>query len=234
MSRNMSQTVPQTLRNDLVTLLTDGCDAIDVVVSEVQQQQLIDYILLFDKWNKAYNLSAVRDVRKMISRHLIDSLVVAPLVEGQSLIDVGSGGGLPGIPLAILFPERDFTLLDSNGKKTRFLFQVKNELGLDNVTVVNTRVDAFQPDELFDGVISRAFASLLDMTTWCEHLLKPNGKFWALKGIYPTDELSAIEKHYNVSASYPLRIPGEEGERHLLALISTLSSTEPADAEVTI
>jgi len=206
------------VQKELTAMLNKGCDEMGINVSESQQAQLIEYIQLFEKWNKAYNLSAVRNVRQMIGRHLLDSLVVAPLIEGERFIDVGTGGGLPGIPLAIMFPERNFTLLDSNGKKTRFLFQVKTQLKLDNVSVVNTRVEAFQPDDLFDGVISRAFASLLDMTTGCKHLLADGGRFWALKGIYPEDELSALEKNYKVSASFSLRVPGEEGERHLLAL----------------
>ena len=205
-------------QQELNTLLMNGCAEMGIALSEQQQQLLIEYIQLFEKWNKAYNLSAVRNVRQMIGRHLLDSLVVAPLITGKRFIDVGTGGGLPGIPLAIMFPERQFTLLDSNGKKTRFLYQVKSQLKLDNVEVVNTRVEAFQPDELFDGVISRAFASLLDMTTGCKHLLRKNGRFWALKGIYPDDELSALEKNYKVKASYPLSVPGEEGERHLLEL----------------
>jgi len=207
-----------TVQKELTTLLLKGCAEMDIAVTEQQQALLIEYIQLFEKWNKAYNLSAVRKVRQMVSRHLLDSLVVAPLIEGDRFIDVGTGGGLPGIPLAIMFPERQFTLLDSNGKKTRFLYQVKMQLQLDNVTVVNTRVEAFQPEVLFDGVISRAFASLLDMTSGCQHLLAEGGRFWALKGIYPEDELSALEKSYKVDASYPLRVPGEEGERHLLVL----------------
>lgn len=214
-------------RQLLLTELQRGCDQLKlaeqgVALSDQQFELLVDYIQLFDKWNKAYNLSAVRDVVQMVGRHLLDSLAVAPLVEGQRLIDVGTGGGLPGIPLAITFPERQFTLLDSNGKKTRFLFQVKTQLQLNNVEVVNARVEAFQPDVLFDGVVSRAFASLKDMTDGCHHLVSEQGRFWALKGLYPTDELSELEKHYKVSDSFSLDIPGEEGQRHLLVLKSAL------------
>jgi 16S rRNA (guanine527-N7)-methyltransferase len=182
--------------------------------------QMLAYIELFHKWNQAYNLSAIRDIESQVDRHLLDSLSVAPYIDAEQLIDVGTGGGLPGIPLAILYPHKRFTLLDSNGKKARFLFQVKTQLRLDNVQIQNCRVEAFRPQQRFDAVISRAFASLKDMTDGCRHLLSDNGVFYAMKGIYPTDELSALEKNYKVSQSYPLQIPREEGERHLLVLTS--------------
>ncbi|MGH1373052.1 MAG: 16S rRNA (guanine(527)-N(7))-methyltransferase RsmG [Cellvibrionaceae bacterium] len=189
-----------------------------VALSDLQAAQLLDYIQLFHKWNKTYNLSAIRDIESQVDRHLLDSLSVVPYIEADHMIDVGTGGGLPGIPLAIMFPQKNFTLLDSAGKKTRFLFQVKTQLKLDNVQVENRRVESFQPERLFDAVISRAFASLKDMTDGCQHLLADGGVFYAMKGIYPTDELSEVEKNYKVSDSYPLQIPREDGERHLLVL----------------
>nr|WP_051143422.1 16S rRNA (guanine(527)-N(7))-methyltransferase RsmG [Simiduia agarivorans] len=189
-----------------------------MTVAPEQQQLLVNYLCLFEKWNKAYNLSAIREREHMVSRHLLDSLVVAPHLRGENFIDVGTGGGLPGIPLSILWPEKKFTLLDANGKKTRFLFQVKTELKLTNVTIENRRVEEFVPVQKFDGVISRAFASLSDMVQGCHQLLLPEGRFWALKGVYPTDELSALEKHYNVEACHRLDVPGCDGERHLLEL----------------
>jgi 16S rRNA (guanine527-N7)-methyltransferase len=195
-----------------------GAEQQGVALSHQQADQLVAYLLLFEKWNKAYNLSAVRDIQQMLSRHILDSLSVVPYIDAQNYIDVGTGGGLPGIPLAIMFPEKQFTLLDSNGKKSRFQFQAVTELKLDNVTVYNGRVEQYQPPALFDGVISRAFASLKDMTDGCHHLLKPGGSFLAMKGIYPEDELSELAKNYKVSASYPLQVPGEEGERHLLII----------------
>jgi len=213
----------------LTARLQRGIEQLGLSVDKSKQSKLIDYIQLFDKWNRAYNLSAVRDVEQMVVRHLLDSLVVVPhLVEyfsantfGRSVerfIDVGTGGGLPGIPLAILFPEKSFTLLDSNGKKTRFLFQVKTELKLANVTVENCRVEQFSPAQRFDGVISRAFASIEDMTRGCAHLLKPGGYFWAMKGIYPIDELAAVQKNYIVAGSHRLQVPESDGERHLLLI----------------
>lgn len=198
--------------------LLGGAAQMGVTISDTQADLLIAYIELFHKWNKTYNLSSIRDIESQVDRHLLDSLSVAPYIEATSVIDVGTGGGLPGIPLAILYPQKNFTLLDSAGKKTRFLFQVKTLLGLENVTVENRRVENYHPDDPFDAVISRAFASLKDMTDGCRHLLGDSGVFYAMKGIYPTDELSALEKNYKVSDSYPLQIPREEGERHLLVL----------------
>ncbi|WP_024330450.1 16S rRNA (guanine(527)-N(7))-methyltransferase RsmG [Simiduia agarivorans] len=198
--------------------LSRGLKLMGMTVAPEQQQLLVNYLCLFEKWNKAYNLSAIREREHMVSRHLLDSLVVAPHLRGENFIDVGTGGGLPGIPLSILWPEKKFTLLDANGKKTRFLFQVKTELKLTNVTIENRRVEEFVPVQKFDGVISRAFASLSDMVQGCHQLLLPEGRFWALKGVYPTDELSALEKHYNVEACHRLDVPGCDGERHLLEL----------------
>lgn len=198
--------------------LVSGAEKMGVALTDSQATQLLDYIQLFHKWNKTYNLSAIRDIESQVDRHLLDSLSVVPYIEADHMIDVGTGGGLPGIPLAIMFPQKNFTLLDSAGKKTRFLFQVKTQLKLDNVQVENRRVESFHPERLFDAVISRAFASLKDMTDGCQHLLADGGVFYAMKGIYPTDELSEVEKNYKVSDSYPLQIPREDGERHLLVL----------------
>ena len=191
-------------------------------LSEEKIVQLMAYLQAFVKWNKAYNLSAIRNPEEMVERHLLDSLVLVPLLENalpsQRLIDVGTGGGLPGIPLSIVFSDKEFVLLDSNGKKTRFLFQVKTELGLSNVTVENRRVEQYQPEHLFDIVVSRAFASLYDMVTGSRHLLADNGGFWAMKGIYPENELSDCEKHAIVESAIPLQVPGQEGQRHLLVM----------------
>ena len=193
-------------------------------LSSEKVNKLLEYLSIFAKWNKTYNLSAIRQPEEMLSKHLLDSLSIAPFLAkegtGERFIDVGTGGGLPGIPMAICFPEKSFTLLDSAGKKTRFLFQVKQALKLDNVTVENRRVESFQPDQLFDGVISRAFASLKDMTDGCSHLLKKNGRFWAMKGVMPKDELSELAKHYIVDACHELRVPGNIGERCLVLLKS--------------
>ncbi|MBE8715680.1 16S rRNA (guanine(527)-N(7))-methyltransferase RsmG [Cellvibrio polysaccharolyticus] len=204
--------------------LQRGLAALQINLTEHQQQLLIRYLAEFNKWNKAYNLSAIRDPQQMISRHLLDSLSVVPWFQSASgqtaknVIDVGTGGGLPGIPLAIVFPERQFTLLDSAGKKTRFLFHVKTQLGLANVTVENRRVEQYQPAVLFDAVISRAFASLQDMIGGCRHLLVDEGLFLAMKGIFPEDELQPVQALVNLEETHPLSVPDSEGERHLLVL----------------
>ena len=202
--------------NHLTPRLTAGAKQLGLKLTDDQLNKLMQYLSLFHKWNRTYNLSAVREPEEMVHRHLLDSLSVVPHFRDcdlapQRVIDVGTGGGLPGIPLAILFPNTRFTLLDSAGKKTRFLFQVKVALGLDNVTVENRRVESFQPEARFDIVISRAFASLADMVQGCKHLLTPKGRFWAMKGIYPQDELSALAKHYKVVDSFALSVPGSEG-----------------------
>ncbi len=154
---------------------------------------------MLDKWNKAYNLTSVRDPNEMLIRHILDSIVVAPYLQGTRFIDVGTGPGLPGIPLAIVLPQAHFTLLDSLGKRVRFLRQVQHELKLDNIAPVQSRVEDFPAEPPFDGVISRAFASLNDMVSWCHHLPSETGCFYALKGwprkmkwqIFPTDIPSA-------------------------------------------
>jgi len=207
------------LERQFATELRRGCDTLQLELSPGQYDLLLDYLALLAKWNRAYNLTAVRDPAAMVSRHLLDSLVIAPHIQGQRLIDVGTGAGLPGIPLAILLPQREFHLLDSNGKKTRFLFQVKTALRLDNMSVHHARVESFQAAEPFDAVLSRAFASLQDMVAGCRQLLAPQGRFLAMKGAYPTDELDAIATQCEVKAVYPLSVPGLAEQRHLVEML---------------
>jgi len=212
------------LNVELRAQLLRGAIEMSVALSESQIEKLLAYVREFEKWNKAYNLSAVRDIRLMVARHLLDSLSVVPWFNGDKIfsatrvIDVGTGGGLPGIPLAIMFPEKQFTLLDSNGKKTRFLFHVKTLLGLTNVTVENRRVEEFLPEQKFNAVISRAFASLQDMTDGCAHMLAPDGIFLAMKGIFPQDELVPIADKIELLESVKLLVAETDGERHLLIL----------------
>jgi len=198
-------------------LLVKHTNNLALVLSDEQIDSLITYLQLLVKWNKAYNLTAVRDPAEMVSRHLVDSLSILPYVKGPRIIDVGSGPGLPGIPLAICRPDLAITTLDSNGKKTRFQNQVKVEMGLTNLTVINGRAEQCSA-EPFNEVISRAFASISDMIHWTAQLCRPDGVFLAMKGIYPDDELAQLPDIYEVKNSFNLDVPGTEGARHLLVL----------------
>ncbi|MDN0086960.1 16S rRNA (guanine(527)-N(7))-methyltransferase RsmG [Yersinia nurmii] len=190
-----------------------------ISLPDQQKQQLIGYVELLHKWNKAYNLTSVRDPEQMLVRHILDSIVVNPHLQGQRFIDVGTGPGLPGIPLAIVRPDSHFTLLDSLGKRVRFLRQVQHELGLTNIEPVQRRVEDFSGEPGFDGVISRAFASLDDMLSWCHHLpAKPEGRFYALKGVRPDDELSTLPQGIELESVIRLQVPELDGERHLVIL----------------
>jgi len=192
--------------------------AANISLSDQQKQQLVGYVELLHKWNKAYNLTSVRDPQQMLVRHILDSIVVEPHLQGDRFIDVGTGPGLPGIPLAIVRPQAQFTLLDSLGKRVRFLRQVQHELGLTNVTPVQSRVEEFPAEPPFDGVISRAFASLEDMVNWCHHLPSAQGHFYALKGVRPDDEINTLPAGFVVEQVYPLQVPELEGERHLVVI----------------
>ena len=200
--------------------LNQGALELGVALNAQQHEQLLAYLALLIKWNKAYNLTAVRDPNEMVSRHLLDSLSVVPFVAeaGDNWLDVGSGGGMPGIPLAILFPERQFTLLDSNGKKTRFLTQVKLELKLANLQVIHSRVEAFTPAVPFSGICSRAFSSLEDFSNWTRHLGDDHTQWLAMKGVHPDDELQALPADFRLTATHVLKVPGCQGQRHLLIL----------------
>jgi 16S rRNA (guanine527-N7)-methyltransferase len=206
------------LAQSLHTQLELGCDGLGITLSDDQLADLLRYLDLLARWNKAYNLTAVRDEGQMVTRHLLDSLAVARFVSGRRIIDVGTGAGLPGVPLAIALPQREFHLLDSSGKKTRFLFQVKTALCLDNIVVHQARVETFRVDEPFDVVLSRAFASLQDMTAGCRHLLATDGRFLAMKGTWPTRELEDIRQAYGGAIVHTLHIPGLAEQRHLVEI----------------
>lgn len=201
--------------------LVRGAEQMGLSLTEQQVELLLGYLGLLNKWNKAYNLTAVRNPDEMVSRHLLDSLSVLPFVTPGRWLDVGSGGGMPGVILAIMQPASEFTLLDSNGKKTRFLTQVRLELGLANLQVVNSRVEAFTPDQVFDGIVSRAFSSLADFTRLTRHLSGPNTQWLAMKGLYPDTELQALDAEFTVTRSEELAVPGCQASRHLLILRRT-------------
>ena len=200
----------------MLNKLTRLLDQAGISLTDHQKNQLVGYVDMLHKWNKAYNLTSVRDPNKMLVRHILDSIVVAPHLQGERFIDVGTGPGLPGIPLSIVRPECQFTLLDSLGKRVRFLRQVQHELKLENIYPVQSRVEEFPAEPPFDGVISRAFASLNDMIGWCKHLPAQNGRFYALKGILPEDEIAQLPDGFEVESAIKLRVPQLEGERHLV------------------
>lgn len=198
--------------------LAQGLAELDLALPETTQQKLLDYLALFAKWNKVYNLSAIREPQEMLVKHLLDSLAVVKYVEADRLLDVGTGGGLPGIPLALAKPEMQISLLDSNAKKTRFLVQAKGQLGLDNVIVVNERVESHLVEPLYDGIISRAFSSIKDMVDLTEHLLAPQGKWWALKSQGLREELEELPAQVGVVQSWNLQVPYLDAARNLVCL----------------
>lgn len=193
-------------------------DEAGITLTDHQKSQLVAYVEMLHKWNKAYNLTSVRNPDEMLVRHILDSIVAAPHLQGERFIDVGTGPGLPGIPLAIVLPDAHFTLLDSLGKRVRFLRQVQHELKLTNITPVQSRVEDFSAVPPFDGVISRAFASLTDMVSWCHHLPGPDGRFYALKGLIPSDEIALLSIDLSVESVIELSVPHLEGERHLVVV----------------
>ena len=207
--------------DELKGILLSGLSEMSLSLNDTQIDRLLKYVVLLIKWNKAYNLTAVRKPDQMITRHLLDSLSICPYLRGKSIIDVGTGAGLPGIPLAIVFPERNFTLLDSNNKKTRFVLQAVSELELSNVDVVQSRVEEAQFPELFDTLITRAYSSIGDMLKQTSHLLAADGVFLAMKGIYPLAELDDLPAEYCVKESITIKVPGLDEARHLLEIVRT-------------
>ena len=195
------------------SLLT-GLDTLNISLEEHKIEQLLAFVQLLEKWNKAYNLTAIRNKAAMIGLHLLDSLAVAPYIQGPRIIDIGTGAGLPGIPLAIYYPELQFTLLDSNAKKTRFVQQAILELGLKNVTVSHTRVEQYEPEQNFDTVITRAFASLPDILKLTSHLLSEQGILLAMKG-----QATDIPELENAQTSIiPIHVPDVDAERCLVKI----------------
>ncbi len=191
----------------------------DLNVSDDQITLLVAFVERIHKWNKAFNLTSVRDPQAMLVKHIMDSIVIAPFLSGKNFIDVGTGPGLPGIPLAIMRPDCHFVLLDSLGKRVRFMKQMEFELKMPNIEPVHSRVEEFNPVEKFDGVLSRAFASLKDMLHWCQHLVDSKGKFLALKGVLPEEELANLSDDFKHIETDKLVVPALEGERHLVTLI---------------
>lgn len=205
------------LKNKLIQLL----EKTDLHYSDLQIDQLVGYVEMLNKWNKAYNLTSVRDPQQMLIKHIVDSLVVSPYLKktpnkNNKFIDVGTGPGLPGMPLAIANPDSDFTLLDSLGKRIRFITQVNHEHGIKNVTPMLSRVEDHHGQ--YAGVLSRAFASISDMVHWSHHLVAKDGRFFALKGQLDQEEIEALPEFVKVEEIIQLTVPELEGERHLVVL----------------
>lgn len=203
----------------LETRLAEGLSALGLALPPAAQTKLIEYIKLLEKWNRVHNLTAVREPEQMVALHLLDSLSVLPHLDNRtSLLDVGTGAGLPGIPLAIARPELEVTLLDSNHKKTTFLAQAKAELALANIRIETGRVESYRPNKLFDVVVSRAFSELSDFVTQARHLVASDGVMLAMKGVYPFDEIARLPTTHVVSKVDELHVPLLDAKRHLVTL----------------
>ena len=199
--------------------LSAGLSAMHLVLPEVAQTRLADYLRLIEKWNRVHNLTAVREPEQMVVLHLLDSLSVLPHVaNAKSLLDVGTGAGLPGIPLAIARPDLAVTLLDSSHKKAAFLAQAKAELKLDNVSVVCERVEQWRPERTFDVVVSRAFSELAEFVAQSAHLASRGGELLAMKGVHPFDEIARLPASHRVETVIELEVPTLDAKRHLVLL----------------
>lgn len=211
----MSKSLPA---HDAATQLAEGLAALGIDLPAAAQQRLLAYAALLEKWNRTFNLTALRSPEKAVSHHLLDSLAILPHLSADSLLDVGSGGGMPGIPLAIARPDLAVTLVDSNSKKTAFLRQATIELALAKVTVHCGRIEDFRPAAPFAAIVSRAFAELADFVRPTRALLAADGRWLAMKGLVPDEEISRLPAGIVVDRILPLAVPGVDGERHLLLL----------------
>jgi len=206
------------LRAELLELLHRGLTEMGQLLERQKELQLIQYIELISQWNRVFNLSSVRDTDTMVTRHLLDSLSILPYIKGRTIIDVGTGAGLPGIPLSIAMPDRHFCLLDNNRKKIQFLEKVCQRLSLRNVHVVNHAVNEYRVEPLFESVISRSFSTLSDFLALSQHLVKPGGQILAMKGVYPLTELQDLNPNFKLTKVYPLKVPELFAERHVVEL----------------
>jgi chromosome partitioning protein len=201
----------------LAALLSAALEEFGLPFTPAQQDKLLVYLRLLAKWNKVYNLTAIHEPERMLTHHILDSLAILPYVQADRLLDVGSGGGLPGIPLAVAMPDLQVTLMDSNGKKCAFMQQAVIELGLYNVKVAHARAEDYQPEACFDQIVSRAFSDLGDFVRVSRHLLCPEGEWLAMKGVYPQDELARLADA-RVKADIKLSVPGLGADRHLIIM----------------
>ena len=199
--------------------LQRGISSLSLNCNEEMLSSLLAYIELLKKWNSAYNLLGGNESASLVSRHILDSLSVDPHLEGNLLLDIGAGAGLPGIPLAILNPDKQFVLIDSNGKKTRFMFQAQIQLGLGNITIENCRIEHYQSIQQIDMVMCRAFATLADTLTMLQPIFSDECKLLAMKGHYPEDEIARLPDGFELSKSIKLDVPGNESQRHLIEIM---------------
>jgi len=202
----------------LAAQLAEGLARLKLELPPRAEPRLLDYLALLQKWNRTYNLTAVREARQMVSYHLLDCLAVAPHVTARTLLDVGSGAGLPGIPLALALPSLQVTLLESSHKKAAFLQQARSELKLDNVTVACERVETWQPGRFFEMVISRAFSDLAEFVAAAGRHVAPGGVLAAMKGVYPDEEIARLPQGWRLREAIVLAVPGLDAQRHLLLL----------------
>ena len=200
------------------TFLHEALRANQYAFSAETEEKLSAYLDLLRKWNRVYNLTAIRDPKESVMLHILDSLSIRAYLHGERILDVGTGAGLPGIPLALTCLDKQFVLLDRNSKKTRFLTQVLCELGLKNIQVVHARVEEFKPEKKFDSILSRAFASIQVMLEATQHVLAEQGQFLAMKGAYPAAELATVSSSFEVIAVHKLVINGLAAERHLVCM----------------
>ena len=208
------------MKDSLAGALLQGMQEAGLEAQAEACDKVLAYVELLLKWNRAYNLTGIREPEAMLRLNILDSLVLLPYFRKPRIADIGSGAGLPGIPLAIFLPDSEFLLIDSNSKKTRFMFQAKLSLALDNVTVWHGRVEDYASPTQVDIVTSRAFASLADFVRSSRHLLAPGGVFLAMKGQYPREEIEALPPGFPVSAVHPLQVPGVTAERHLVEIVA--------------
>lgn len=201
---------------ELDSLLMDGLSLLELAAEPEQRRSCLQFVSLLQQWNKAYNLTATSDPSEILTRHVLDSLSIARHLQGSRILDVGTGAGFPGIPLAMWFPTREFHLLDSNGKKIRFLFQVRKSLGLDNVTLHQQRVESLRDEAGFDCIVSRAFASLGEFVDSSRHLCRRDGCFLAMKAELREGEAMSVAAPYTVDATYRLLVPGSSATRQLI------------------
>ena len=199
--------------------LQRGISSLSLNCNEEMLSSLLAYIDLLKKWNSAYNLLGGNELATLVSRHILDSLSVSPYLVGNLIVDIGAGAGLPGIPLAIFNPEKQFVLIDSNGKKTRFMFQAKIQLGLDNITIENCRIEHYQSPQQVDMVMCRAFSTLADALTMLQPIFSEECKLLAMKGHYPEDEIARLPDGFELSRSIKLDVPGSESQRHLIEVV---------------